>query len=58
MGDMAREKRRRPAWLVGLILAVVVFAIVLLVFNLLGYGDDPSLGAIAVQGRTAATFGP
>ncbi len=39
------EKRQMPAWLVGLILAVVVFVIVLVIFNVMGFGDDPALGS-------------
>lgn len=41
-----------PAWLVGLLIAIVVFAIVLIVANLLGFGDDPAIGA-----ASAARFG-
>ena len=44
-----REKARKkvPAWLMGLFFAVIVFIIVLLVVNALGYGDDPAVGALA-----------
>lgn len=38
---MARHRRKLPPWLLGLIIAVVLFAAVLVVFSLLGYGDDP-----------------
>lgn len=38
---MARHQRKLSPWLLGLIIAVVVFAAVLVVFSLLGYGDDP-----------------
>lgn len=38
---MAKHKRKIPAWLAGLAIAIVVFVAVLLVFNALGYGDDP-----------------
>jgi hypothetical protein len=37
-----------PAWLVGLILGAIVFAVVLFVLEVLGYGDDPSIGAISL----------
>ena len=37
----ARHRKKPPAWQLGLILAVVVFVVVIVVFNLLGYGDDP-----------------
>ena len=36
-----RRRRQLPPWLVGLLVAAVVFAIVLLVLDVLGYGDDP-----------------
>lgn len=38
---MADERRRLPAWLLGLILAAVIFVAVILVLSTLGYGDDP-----------------
>ena len=38
---MAGERRKLPAWLVGLILAAVIFAAVFLILNILGFGDDP-----------------
>lgn len=38
---MARHRKKPPAWLVGLIIAVFVFAAALVVFAMLGYGDDP-----------------
>ena len=37
-----------PAWLVGLVLAVIVSVIALLVLDALGYGDDPSVGALGI----------
>lgn len=40
-----------PAWLLGLIIAVVVFAAVLLVFNWLGFGDDPVVESVAALAR-------
>ncbi|HEU4915130.1 MAG TPA: hypothetical protein VFV13_01030 [Acidimicrobiia bacterium] len=47
---MRRGRRRAakmmPAWLIGLILGAVVFAIVLFVLEVLGYGDDPAIGMI------------
>lgn len=42
---MDREKRRLPAWLLGLIIAVVLFVLVLVLANTLGFGDDPVVGA-------------
>jgi hypothetical protein len=44
---VARHRSRRPAWLVGLILAIIVFVAVIVVFNLLGYGDDPVVNGLA-----------
>lgn len=38
---MARHRKKLPPWLLGLIIAVFVFAAVLVVFSILGYGDDP-----------------
>lgn len=46
MTDMSEgkgEKRQIPAWLLGLILAVVIFAVVIIVFQALGFGDDPAI---------------
>jgi len=39
-------KRRLPPWLLGLLLAVVVFAVALLVASVLGLGDDPVVGGL------------
>ncbi len=44
-GWVGDEKRLWPAWVVGLIVAVVIFAVVLTVFALLGFGDDPGIGS-------------
>jgi antibiotic biosynthesis monooxygenase (ABM) superfamily enzyme len=46
MDDRAPEKKRMPAWLLGLLIALVVFAVVLVAANLLGFGDDPAIGAM------------
>ena len=40
---MAEDKRRLPAWLLGLIIAAVLFGLVILVFQALGFGDNPVL---------------
>jgi hypothetical protein len=42
---MSGEKRRLPPWLLGLIAAAVIFVVVLVLMNSLGYGDDPVLGS-------------
>jgi hypothetical protein len=44
---MARQKRRLPAWLLGLILAAAVFVLVIVLLNALGYGDDPVVESLA-----------
>jgi hypothetical protein len=41
------DGRRLPAWLLGLVIAVVVFIVVIVVMNVLGYGDDPVVGGMA-----------
>jgi hypothetical protein len=38
--------KRIPAWLLGLIIAVVVFVAVLLLGSAFGFGDDPVVDAI------------
>ena len=45
MTPMSDERRQLPPWLMGLILALILFVVVLVVLNLLGYGDDPALGS-------------
>lgn len=44
---MTQRTPRIPAWLIGLILAALVFAVVILVLNVLGYGDDPVVEGLA-----------
>jgi hypothetical protein len=41
--DMTNHKRQRPAWLLGLIIASVLFIIGVVVFQALGFGDNPVL---------------
>jgi hypothetical protein len=43
-------RRRLPPWLLGLILATLLFVVALLLANALGYGDDPVVGSLAVLG--------
>ena len=38
---MAEHRRPIPSWLLGLMIAVVVFAIGVLLFQALGFGDNP-----------------
>ncbi len=47
--QVSEERRRLPPWLVGLIVAVIVFAVLLVLLQVLGYGDDPSIGSQAVS---------
>lgn len=56
MSTMAKHTGQMPAWLLGLIIAVAVFAIGLLVFAALGYGDDPVIDPDAT-GALRATLG-
>lgn len=44
---MARHNKPIPAWIMGLIIAAVVFALVLVLFNVLGFGDDPVVEGLA-----------
>lgn len=49
--DVVHKHRRRvPAWLLGLLLAAVIFALALVLLEVFGYGDDPVIeeGASAV----------
>ncbi len=48
---MPEQKRKLPAWLVGLMIAAVVFAAVLLIFSALGFGDDPVVESVATLFR-------
>jgi hypothetical protein len=45
-GRREKPKKRIPPWLIGLIFAVIVSVIALLVLDAMGYGDDPSVGAL------------
>jgi hypothetical protein len=45
---MDDERRRMPPWLIGLIVAVILFVVVLVIAKVLGLGDDPSLGAMGL----------
>lgn len=46
MVGMSKERRSLPPWLLGLIIAAVVFLVVLVAINLLGFGDDPVVGGL------------
>jgi hypothetical protein len=34
-----------PAWFIGLLIAIVLLALAVFVFDFFGFGDDPALGA-------------
>lgn len=44
---MAKHSRKIPAWLLGFVIAAVVFVAVLLIVNALGFGDDPVVDGLA-----------
>lgn len=44
-----RDRRQLPAWLVGLILAALLFLVGLVVFGALGFGDNPVLDPDATE---------
>lgn len=46
---MARHRRKLPAWQAGLILAVALFIGAIVIFNLLGFGDDPVVEGLAAN---------
>jgi ABC-type dipeptide/oligopeptide/nickel transport system permease subunit len=43
---VGRHKRKLPPWLVGLMIAIVVFVLALTAMNILGFGDDPVVGSL------------
>lgn len=43
-----KSSKKMPPWLVGLIIAIIVFVLLMVAARLLGYGDDPSIGLIAL----------
>lgn len=43
------DRRQLPPWLLGLIIAAVLFLVGLLVFAALGFGDNPVLEADALR---------
>lgn len=50
MSDPTRdsEKRQLPAWLLGLVIAVVLFIVGFFVFGALGFGDNPVLEQVSI----------
>jgi hypothetical protein len=64
LGDttpVVEKKHRLPPWLVGLLIAAVFFAVILIGSRLLGFGDDPVveeglvLAGAWLRGREALT---
>lgn len=49
--SMADHKRPIPSWLLGLVIAVIVFAIGVWLFQALGFGDNP-----VIDNATISTF--
>jgi hypothetical protein len=47
---VGKHKRKVPPWLLGLMIAVVVFVVALIVIDLLGFGDDPVVGSLGPVG--------
>ena len=47
---MTDRERRIPAWFLGLLVAIVVFAIVIAALSLLGIGDDPVIEGLSRNG--------
>jgi len=56
----SENRRKRPAWLVGLLIAIAVFVVGLLAANAFGFGDDPTFdepNAVASDDAGADTDG-
>lgn len=47
---MGKHEHKLPPWLLGLMIAVVVFIVALLAMNILGFGDDPVVGSFGIGG--------
>lgn len=47
---MGKHKRKLSPWLLGLMIAIVVFALALTAMNVLGFGDDPVVGSLGSWG--------
>ena len=55
--DMANHKRQLPAWLLGLIIATVLFVIGVVIFQALGFGDNPVLESALSESRVLSVIG-
>jgi hypothetical protein len=47
---MTENERKMPPWLLGLLIAIVVFAVVMATFALVGIGDDPVIESLSQTG--------
>ena len=47
MTEEQSEKKQLPAWLLGLLIALVVAVVGVFVFQALGFGDNPVLEGLA-----------
>ncbi|MEE8406113.1 MAG: hypothetical protein V3S32_03075 [Acidimicrobiia bacterium] len=54
---MADHKRQMPAWLMGMIIAAVLFVIGVLIFQALGFGDNPVLESGALTPGSLSVIG-
>jgi len=45
---MAKHERRMPAWLLGLLIAIIVFTALVFLAIAFGYGDSPGIEGMAV----------
>ncbi len=54
---MADPKRQMPAWLMGMIIAAVLFVIGVLIFQALGFGDNPVLESGALTPGSLSVIG-
>lgn len=52
VSEETRPRRQVPAWLLGLVIAGVLFGVGLIVFQALGFGDNPVLGDTAATLRS------
>jgi hypothetical protein len=50
VATVGKHKRKMPPWLVGLLIAIVVFVVALIAIDLLGFGDDPVVGSLGPVG--------
>ncbi|MEE8489701.1 MAG: hypothetical protein V3S43_05145 [Acidimicrobiia bacterium] len=55
--DVADQKRQMPAWLLGMIIAAVLFAIGFVIFQALGFGDNPVLESGAFPPGSPSVIG-